>query len=655
MTNKWKKTAAFALSLAIVAVNSANSWSNSITKAAETSSIAISSDTVADAAAKSKSAKADSVKEEKDESYYDAETQTLHLKGYLQNSEDGTGLVIPDGVDRWEIMNIVAEEGTVFPEDSSYLFGELAYIYTFDLKKADTSKVTNMSKMFWAVCSDELDLSGFDTINVTDMSDMFCMAYLPNLDLSGFDTSKVTNMTGMFEYTSFNTLDLTSFDTSNVTAMDNMFCGSYRLETIYVSDKWSVENVNIDQDDLYMFYDCQCLSGGKGTVFDPSVINSEYARIDGGEEAPGYLSAVGDKKDLCYFDKKTSTLHLKGYVKNSSFFEGLILPEGVNKEDVLHIVADEGVVLPSNSTGLFIGMENLETADLKKVASSTIIDMSCMFEGCVNLVSVDLSGLNTSRSQSMSYMFMDCAKLETLDLSSFDTSTVYDMSYMFEGCSSLASLDISSFDTSNVWYMSGMFVDCAFDSIDLSNFNTSNVYAMYDMFRGCKNLTYLDLSSFDTHCVYSMSNMFYGCSSLTYIDLSSLNTSSVFDMFGMFEGCASLETLDLSKFDTWNVNYMDSLFAGCSNLTTIYVGSRWSTLNVDRSMGVYDIFLGCDSLVGGAGTVYDPSKTSIDYARIDGGRFVPGYFTAEPEIVKNTVKDIANRVRNLIDKYRPYI
>ncbi|UKI58297.1 MAG: hypothetical protein L6V81_02380 [Clostridium sp.] len=40
-----------------------------------------------------------------------------------------------------------------------------------------------------------------------------------------------------------------------------------------------------------------------------------------------------------------------------------------------------------------------------------------------------------------------------------------------------------------------------------------------------------------------------------------------------------------------------------------------------------NLFVGCDNLVGGAGTKKIGSK--IEYARIDGGVTSPGYFTAK--------------------------
>ena len=652
MKNKWKKAAAFALSLAIVAGSTTSTF---FANAAEKGEITITTDTeVADTPTLSDD-ETESTDEKVDESYFDEETFTLHLKGYVQKSDEGYGIALPDGVDVWYIENIVADEGTVLPEDCSYLFENIPYLFSLDLKNADTSNVTDMTGMFWGLYIEQIDLTGFDTSNVTSMFEMFCHSNINELDFSSFDTSKVTDMTAMFAYSYFNTLDLSSFDTTNVTSMANMFGGCYNLETIYVGDKWSVENIDTDlYGDEDMFYDCIALSGGKGTVFDPLYTNSEYARIDGGDEAPGYLSAVGEKQDLSYFDEKTGTLHLSGYVKNSTNYSGIKLPEGVNKEDVISIVAEEGTVLPANSGAIFYGMINLETVDLKNASSATVRDLTMMFDSCENLVSIDFGDFDTSKVESMYNTFRNCAKLETLDLSSFDTSNVFDFYGIFAGCSSLKAIDLSGFNTSNALFTSAMFSDCAsLEEIDLSNFDTTNVFDMYNMFGGCTNLKKVDLSGLDTSNVYYMDAMFAGCASLEEIDLSGFNTKNVYYMNSMFEGCESLVTLDLSKFDTTNVETMASMFAGCSNLTTIYAGS--SFIIVKALYNSPNMFEDCYSLVGGKGTTFEPYNTDIEYAHIDGGRLLPGYFTADPNIVENTVKNIADKVKDLFNKYKPLI
>ena len=83
-----------------------------------------------------------------------------------------------------------------FNYDHQYTFR----CFNYDVKTLDTSKVTDMYKMFilcWQLQS--LDLSNFDTSNVTNMAQMFSdCTNLISLDLSGWDTSNVTNMSYMF-------------------------------------------------------------------------------------------------------------------------------------------------------------------------------------------------------------------------------------------------------------------------------------------------------------------------------------------------------------------------------------------------------------------------------------------------------------------------
>ncbi len=81
-------------------------------------------------------------------------------------------------------------------------------IRSLDVSGLDTSKVTNMSHMFY-LCSNSnlttLDVSGFKTSKVTDMSSMFACygagtpSYVTALNLSGWDFSKVTTMNRMFD------------------------------------------------------------------------------------------------------------------------------------------------------------------------------------------------------------------------------------------------------------------------------------------------------------------------------------------------------------------------------------------------------------------------------------------------------------------------
>mgnify|MGYP004551000819 CR=1 FL=1 len=163
---------------------------------------------------------------------------------------------------------------------------------TLDVSNFDTSKVTNMNSMFFLSKAATLDVSNFDTSKVTDMSSMFDNSQVTTLDVSTLDTSQVTTMNSMFYLSKTTTLDLSNFNTSNVTDMGHMFYSSENLKTIYVSNKFKIDNVTSSN---YMFTGATKLVGGAGTKYDANHVDKVYAHIDGGTSNPGYFTDIADK------------------------------------------------------------------------------------------------------------------------------------------------------------------------------------------------------------------------------------------------------------------------------------------------------------------------------------------------------------------------
>ena len=517
-----------------------------------------------------------------------------------------------------------------------WMFMGCKSLTSLDVSHFDTSNVTDMGSMFSGCsCLTSLDVSHFETGNVKDMESMFsyCTS-LTSLDVSHFNTSNVTNMTRMFEgCSSLTSLDLSHFDTRNVASfglgkekagysvggmfqgcesltsldlssfntakaesMGFMFQGCSNLKTIYVGEGWTTENV-IDSDK--MFENCIALVGCAGTVYDSNHTDVTYARVDGGNENPGYLSVKNYVPPVegfyAVFDSETGTLTFK--------------------YDVM--TAGENVWETENTPFTYKEPAPWATKTLKKVvfdasyAEARPTSTKCWFINASNLTQItDLQYLNTSNVTDMSYMFYDCSNLKNLDVSHFDTGNVTNMHLMFNGCSSLTSLDVSHFDTGNVTDMGHMFYDCnSLTSLDVSNFDTGKVTDMKGMFAYCRSLTSLDVSHFDTRNVVSLGG-------------PKLSDRSWYP--GMFEECNKLTSLDLSNFNTAKVETMTHLFDACTKLKTIYVGDGWTTENVtdDDKM-----FLDCYALVGGKGTKFNSNYLNKAYARIDGGTSAPGYFT----------------------------
>ena len=215
-------------------------------------------------------------------------------------------------------------------EDMADMFLNCRSIEEIDLSSFDTSSVESMADMFrYCYSLKKLDLSSFNPSKVTDMqcfllncenlesitfgssfntsnvtrfSEFFdkCKS-LKEIDLSGFDTSSAELMYAMFNgCESLTELDLTSFDTSKVKNICGMFSYCYNLETIRVSPLWSTESLDTGNwgGAPNMFAKCEKLTGGEGTAYDSvyesnyvtDSLNYDYARIDGGSDAPGFFT-----------------------------------------------------------------------------------------------------------------------------------------------------------------------------------------------------------------------------------------------------------------------------------------------------------------------------------------------------------------------------
>lgn len=202
------------------------------------------------------------------------------------------------GFSNVETIEGLGNLNTTYVTDMRNMFQGCSHLTSLDLGSLNTSNVTSMYCMF-SGCSSltSLDMSHLNTSIVTDMSGMFyeCSG-LTSMDMSGINTSNVTSMGSMFyNCTGLTSLDLSGFNTANVTNMYYMFRGCSKLTTIYASDGWSNEKV---KNSKYMFSSCSKLVGGKGTKYKSSNTDHTYARLDGGESAPGYFTSINDQVSL---------------------------------------------------------------------------------------------------------------------------------------------------------------------------------------------------------------------------------------------------------------------------------------------------------------------------------------------------------------------
>ena len=248
-------------------------------------------------------------------------------------------------VSNWDVSKVTSFDS--FLSSSSSNVGNMG-LKSIDVSKWNTSNVVDMFGMFYGCGSlTKLDLRGLDVENVTNMSHMFCDCYnLTEIDYTGWNTASIQTVDAMFnncnsmtviDVTEFDTetleetsqmfeacyslerivgletwvtpnlnnmqqmfqssgklkeVDLSAFNTSKVDDTQYMFNGCSSLTTIYVGDGWDMSNLKWQGN---MFSSCHSLVGGAGTVFNSAKTNGEYARVDGGEANPGYLTHIKDK------------------------------------------------------------------------------------------------------------------------------------------------------------------------------------------------------------------------------------------------------------------------------------------------------------------------------------------------------------------------
>lgn len=153
------------------------------------------------------------------------------------------------------------------------------------------------------------------------------------------------------------------------------------------------------------------------------------------------------------------------------------------------------------------------------------------------------------------------------------------------------------------------------------------------------------LENLDVKAVNNVTFMFSKIG-LEHINLPDFTKSNITSMTGMFRS-VNVQTIDLTRIQLNNVQDLDNTFCRCPKLKTIYVQDDY----IPKSVIAQGTFDGCTSLVGGAGTKYDPTFIDSTGARIDGGANNPGYFTAisqKPiETVQTNSETTGNEVRSV--------
>lgn len=482
-----------------------------------------------------------------------------------------------------------------------------------NLSAHNTSKVKNMSNMFFNAQIPSVSLSGLDCSEVTDMEAMFMNASISQIDLTGLRTSKLTSMGSMFEGCQIkDNLDLSGFDTEKVTSMSSLFKNCTATDICLASFKTS--NVT---DMSSMFEGCSKL-----TSLDLTTFNTENVQNN------------------CSMFKDCSSLTSLTFGNFSVGFS-------------------------TNLSAMFQGCSALTSVDLSKFNTANVIDMQYMFDGCKSLASLDVSMFDTGNVLNMCNMFSGCSSLTELDLMNFSTSNVQTMDNMFAGNSSLVWIFADSkFSTASCTRGNGMFNGCEslLGAINYDASKTDKNYANcstgyfadknkgrntyvrwnntvltfyysyykqsgdYELNTGNNDPKWLSKSdnikkvvfdkSFKDQSPWTCRKWFYKTKINSIEGIENLDVNDTRNMTSMFEGCYELTLLDLSSFNTPNLNIMNRMFYKCLKLTTIYASDKFQ---IGKQAGS-EVFTKCYKLKGEI--EYNKSKTDKTYAN-----YKTGYFT----------------------------
>lgn len=448
--------------------------------------------------------------------------------------------------------------------------------------------------------------------------------------LYNLDTSKVTDMSYMFyDCRALPALDIAFLDVSNVESAYAMFSGCQSLKYLYSASttEWKIPASGL------MFENCRVLQGSNGTVYDRNNVTGSYARADGLNGQPGYFNAVytfdlvGDLK-ISGVAKEGETLTALASDVHASASglqtnAGKLAYQWFRDDTPIEGATGETYTLTSEDASCSIHCVLTASNSSGSITSNKIGPITAAKPEAFAVYSADDNSLNFyKRSSVPSAGETFEGKAATEVYTGFEEQAARPWSGQAANVTNITFVDKGITPVSTTSWFSAFTK--LLDINGLSKLDTSKVTSMQNMFNNCRSLTSFDISSFDTSQVTDMRSMFNGCYKLASLDLSNFDTSNVTNMKMMFTNCSALTSLDLSSFDTSGASDISFMFSNCKTLETIFVapGVDWSSVQTSTNM-----FINCSKLTGGNGTKYDQTKIDAAYARIDGLNGQPGYFT----------------------------
>lgn len=523
---------------------------------------------------------------------------------------------------------------------------------TLDLSVINTSKVTEMTRMFDNCQAPYLDLSGFDVSNVIDMSYMFnnCWSnvncenwdtskvrstsymfshFAGSIDLSKLDFSSANAVSYMFDYAKINNINLTGLSFPNATSFGYLF--NYAEGDLLELSSWDISNIT---NMTYMFNNVNIkkidLTGWKTT----NVTNMNYIFTSYGNNLVELIIPDWDMTNAIEykdFFKSGSNYH-KGLMlidlsrsndititkiastlptRTTTTFGKVMIPSESSQDAInalitkywkpvgpridmtsCEIVTELDEVKPGKSTKLYYNPEPWYANDVNIEYVSSDESVATIDKETMTITSTGIEGTTEITARTIDTQEVISVTPITLAVSETDN---YPNVIKFRGTSTPGG--------SNYIYVNGMSTNNR-AYLNTMNYNSASGIYTYDVgapityvkFNGPGNATYsntcTEVIKINISNMTSMENMFYYCDKITSLDLSNCDTSKVTTMQSMFAACHSLTSLDLSSFNTSQVTTMQSMFSNCKSLTSLNL----SNFDTSKVTIMASMFQGCDKL-----------------------------------------------------------
>ena len=504
--------------------------------------------------------------------YYNGMDTQIEVPGTVE-IEGVTYPVTAYTVDIWgeSVESVTFGEGFIFPQNCSYFFSSRESLTYVDMSLADTSRVTDMSGMFYNDSNlQEVNLGSIDVSNVVDVSYMFegCQS-IEELDLSCFSgTDAVRNIYDMFSSCSnLTSVDMGGWDWSYVDYTENLFEGCDSLEELITP-----ANVN------WGLMPLPCLMADQsGEIFSsiPAQTGSVTLTVI---EVPQWLEEYEFS-----FDRSNKDVVLENYNGTAS---EITMPASVTLAGTEYDVKVDSCPWKTGVTNLsfegseslryvdpnFFGeMQDLEVLDLHNIICTWQNEQS--FDGCSKLKTI-YTPANCSWGSALPGLFKDengysysCLPRNLPNSIRLDAVTCDEWLKDFSYSVSDSKLTLTGYhgdktelvvpgsavvdDTTyeGVWIAGNIWCNSLVESLTFGNGVQFGEYmpggiGIFSLFSNLTTLESIDFSEVSVNGFVVVQDMFNGCSNLTSVDLSGFDFTNCYQADRIFDNCDSLETIE---------------------------------------------------------------------------------------------------------------